>query len=157
MSFDSQMRGWIRRCTPVSVTLKIAAGEALTLFGHYDQVRATCLENPQKFGCATEVFSALDIAEDARLSGAELSRALRALLFFTTYAVIADGRKEASAPPEDGWPRHFVPTTALLASSAGSIVLTPLLARNLSTTLRHWRLRFTEQSLLLWMWMWQVG
>ena len=29
--------------------------------------------------------------------------------------------------------------------------------RNLSTTLRHWRLRFTEQSLLLWMWMWQVG
>ena len=27
--------------------------------------------------------------------------------------------------------------------------------RNLSTTLRHWRLRFTEQSLLLWMW--QVG
>ena len=35
---------------------------------------------------------------------------------------------------------------------------TELLAlRNLSTTLRHWRLRFTEQSLLLWMWMWQVG
>ena len=36
----------------------------------------------------------------------------------------------------------------------------PLLStylRNLSTTLRHWRLRFTEQSLLLWMWMWQVG
>ena len=30
-------------------------------------------------------------------------------------------------------------------------------ARNLSTTLRHRRLRFTEQSLLLWMWMWQVG
>ena len=29
--------------------------------------------------------------------------------------------------------------------------------RNLSTTLRHRRLRFTEQSLLLWMWMWQVG
>ena len=29
--------------------------------------------------------------------------------------------------------------------------------RNLSTTLRHGRLRFTEQSLLLWMWMWQVG
>ena len=27
--------------------------------------------------------------------------------------------------------------------------------RNLSTTLRHRRLRFTEQSLLLWMW--QVG
>ena len=27
--------------------------------------------------------------------------------------------------------------------------------RNLSTTLRHWRLRFTEQSLLLWIW--QVG
>ena len=26
---------------------------------------------------------------------------------------------------------------------------TPL--RNLSTTLRHWRLRFTEQSLLLWL------
>ena len=32
-----------------------------------------------------------------------------------------------------------------------------LSARNLSTTLRHRRLRFTEQSLLLWMWMWQVG
>ena len=31
------------------------------------------------------------------------------------------------------------------------------ITRNLSTTLRHWRLRFTEQSLLLWMWMWQVG
>ena len=29
------------------------------------------------------------------------------------------------------------------------------LLRNLSTTLRHRRLRFTEQSLLLWMW--QVG
>ena len=29
--------------------------------------------------------------------------------------------------------------------------------RNLSTTLEHRRLRFTEQSLLLWMWMWQVG
>ena len=28
-------------------------------------------------------------------------------------------------------------------------------ARNLSTTLRHRRLRFTEQSLLLWIW--QVG
>ena len=37
------------------------------------------------------------------------------------------------------------------------ITETNLLERNLSTTLRHWRLRFTEQSLLLWMWMWQVG
>ncbi len=124
----------LERCTPVSVTLKTAAGEALTLFRRYDQVRATCVENAQQFGCATEVFSAIDIAEDARLSGAELSRALRALLFFTTYAVIADGRKEASAPPEDGWPRHFVPTTALLASSAGSIVLTPLLAKALTAS-----------------------
>ena len=35
--------------------------------------------------------------------------------------------------------------------------LPSILARNLSTTLRHRRLRFTEQSLLLWMWMWQVG
>ena len=33
-----------------------------------------------------------------------------------------------------------------LSSSEGVHVL-----RNLSTTLRHWRLRFTEQSLLLWM------
>ena len=31
----------------------------------------------------------------------------------------------------------------------------PYAPRNLSTTLRHRRLRFTEQSLLLWMW--QVG
>ena len=37
----------------------------------------------------------------------------------------------------------------------GDVALSPL--RNLSTTLRHRRLRFTEQSLLLWMWMWQVG
>ena len=39
--------------------------------------------------------------------------------------------------------------------AGGGIDAPPL--RNLSTTLRHWRLRFTEQSLLLWMWMWQVG
>ena len=42
----------------------------------------------------------------------------------------------------------------LLFSTRHSGVL-PNALRNLSTTLRHWRLRFTEQSLLLWMW--QVG
>ena len=37
----------------------------------------------------------------------------------------------------------------------GRLVLEPVGFRNLSTTLRHRRLRFTEQSLLLWIW--QVG
>ena len=47
------------------------------------------------------------------------------------------------------WPRS-VPHTVRHATAVH-------LLRNLSTTLRHRRLRFTEQSLLLWMWMWQVG
>ena len=54
---------------------------------------------------------------------------------------------------------HLVAT---IDRAKGSVIvptpaLAELLVRNLSTTLRHRRLRFTEQSLLLWMWMWQVG
>ena len=44
-----------------------------------------------------------------------------------------------------------------LDTEASALCFGLFLWRNLSTTLRHRRLRFTEQSLLLWMWMWQVG
>ena len=88
--------------------------------------------------------------DDRLLEG--LNRLIRGTALITgATAHLLDITADAMARSMDAWRREVDALRKDAEQFRGGEL------RNLSTTLRHWRLRFTEQSLLLWMWMWQVG
>ncbi|WP_340116173.1 hypothetical protein [Pelagibius sp. 7325] len=106
----------------------VAFGEALAFFQQVDHLRATC-ENRPGGACAAEIFSALDVSADQRLSPAEISRGLRALAFFVTYEIIVSRRAKDPATALQG--DLAVSTGDLFGASTLTAIASPIVTSSL--------------------------
>lgn len=115
----------LTRCRALPPPFQALFPETAALFRAVDRIVPHCAK-PGSASCATAVFQELDIADDGRLSQAELGRALRAAGFFASYAVAVSsrmqGKKRASQKSRRPSP-VFVPVKELGVGSAVTVLL----------------------------------
>lgn len=113
------------RCPAPPPLFRTAFPEAAALFRAFDRVRPHCAK-PGSASCGAAVFQELDVADDGRLSQAELGRALRAAGFFVGYSLAVanrnKGKKQASQKSTRPAP-VFVRTEELIAAPGLAVLL----------------------------------